>query len=180
MPLSLGFLVGPSRRAAKQPARTRRSRVAVVAISVTLFGQTALQLTPVAPAAVATAAGPVAVTVAAGTSGSVPFTVDVPARPPAADILIAIDTTGSMGPSIAQAKADATDIVSGVKASVADSHFAVVDFKDSGDGSNEYRVTAAMTGVTADVQTAINAMGAAGGATHRRRSISCSVTAIRR
>ena len=53
-------------------------------------------------------------------------TVDVPAKPPKADIEIAIDTTGSMGPSIADAKADAVNIVNAVQASVSDTQFAVV------------------------------------------------------
>jgi hypothetical protein len=57
-------------------------------------------------------------------------TVDVPAKPPKADIEIAIDTTGSMQPSIDQAKADAAGIVSGVQGAVPDTQFAVVAFKD--------------------------------------------------
>ena len=165
---------GGSRNAASielRPFRTRirrRSglrRAPVFLLPFLLAFQALIQVTPLAPAAIASAADPApSVTVAAGASASVAFDVAVPTRPPAADILIAIDTTGSMGASIAQAKADATDIVNGVKASVADSHFAVVDFKDSTDGATEYQVTRSMTGVAADVQAAINAMSAIGGA----------------
>jgi hypothetical protein len=54
-------------------------------------------------------------TVAPGGSITEPKTINVPAKPPKADIEIAIDTTGSMGPSIAQAKADAVAIVTGVQ-----------------------------------------------------------------
>ena len=50
-----------------------------------------------------------------GSSGSETKTVGVPDLPPAADIELAIDTTGSMGPSIQQAKADALAIVAGVQ-----------------------------------------------------------------
>src|SRR5215207_6980738 len=57
-------------------------------------------------------------------------TVGVPAVLPRADIEIAIDTTSSMNPSIVQAKADATAIVTGVQAVIADAQFAVVDFRD--------------------------------------------------
>jgi hypothetical protein len=89
-------------------------------------------------------------------------TVDVPAKPPKADVEIAIDTTGSMGPSIAQAKADANAIVAGVQGSVPDTQFAVVQFKDSGD-SPEYAVEQSMTANASDVQTAINGLGAGGG-----------------
>src|SRR3954470_19237499 len=45
-------------------------------------------------------------------------TVGVTAKPPKADIERAIDTTGSMQPSIDQAKADAAAIVAQVQASV--------------------------------------------------------------
>jgi hypothetical protein len=89
-------------------------------------------------------------------------TVDVPAKPPKADIEIAIDTTGSMGPTIAQAKVEATDIVNMVQAGVADTQFAVVQFKDSGD-SPEYQLVQGMTTSAAAVQTAINGLSAGGG-----------------
>ncbi len=89
-------------------------------------------------------------------------TVDVPAKPPKADIELAIDTTGSMQPSIDAAKAEAANIVSGVKSSVPDSEFAVVQFKDAGD-SPEYQVVQSMTGSAADVQTALNSLSAVGG-----------------
>ena len=105
-----------------------------------------------------------AVQVAAGSSVDHLISVDVPAVPPKADILIAIDTTGSMGASIAQAKTDANSIVSGVQGSVADTQFAIVGFKDSSDGAtNEYQVVQAMTSSSAAVQTAINGLSAGGG-----------------
>ena len=52
----------------------------------------------------------------------------MPAKPASADIEIAIDTTGSMGGSIAQARADAAAIVNDVKLQVPNSQFAVVQF----------------------------------------------------
>jgi hypothetical protein len=110
-------------------------------------------------------------------------TADVPAKPPKADIEIAIDTTGSMQASIDQAKADAVNIVNGVQSSVPDTQFAIVAFKDfctttdptSGPGCSfpgdppypgdypEYDVVQAMTASSADVQTAINSLSADGG-----------------
>jgi hypothetical protein len=147
-------------------SKARRSglrRTAVVLPLAALLTQGLLQVAPVIAASVPVSATVGSVTIAPGANANVAIDVNVPTRPPAADILIAIDTTGSMGASIAQAKADATDIVNGVKASVADSQFAVVDFKDAVDGAAEYRVSHAMTGVAADVQTAINAMTAGGG-----------------
>ncbi len=79
-----------------------------------------------------------------------------------ADIEIAIDTTGSMFSSIAQAKADATNLVTAVQASVPDSQFAIVQFKDDGD-IPEYEVVQAMTANATDVQTAVNGLFASGG-----------------
>jgi hypothetical protein len=89
-------------------------------------------------------------------------TVGVPAVPPKADIEIAIDTTGSMAPSIAQAESDATSIVSQVQAQVPDTDFAVVQFKDAG-FSPEYQLLQAMTPNASDVQTALSGLSASGG-----------------
>jgi uncharacterized repeat protein (TIGR01451 family) len=103
------------------------------------------------------------VTVAAGGSGTSAATVQVPALPAKADIEIAIDTTGTMGPTIDQAKAEATAMVAAVQAQVPDAQFAVVDFKDFIDGPDEYVLRQPMTASAANVSTAIGAMTAAGG-----------------
>jgi Mg-chelatase subunit ChlD len=79
-----------------------------------------------------------------------------------ADIEIAIDTTASMNNTIAQAKADATSIVNTVKGSIADAHFAVVQFRDSGD-TPEYQLMQPMTDSAPAVQTAINGLTPGGG-----------------
>ena len=89
-------------------------------------------------------------------------TVGVPAKPASADIELAIDTTGSMDPSITQAKADAAAIVSSVQGSVPDTQFAVVQFKDDGD-SPEYQLVQSMTSSSSDVQNALNTLSAGGG-----------------
>jgi hypothetical protein len=101
-------------------------------------------------------------TVRAGGTVSEQKTVGVPAKPPKADIEIAIDTTGSMTPSINQAKADATNLVNLVQASVADTQIAVVQFRDSGD-TPEYQVVQGLTTSASDVQNAINSLSASGG-----------------
>lgn len=110
-------------------------------------------------------------------------TVGVPAKLPKADIEIAIDTTGSMGATIADAKADASALVAAVQAQVSDAKFAVVQFKDfctptapvSGLGCSlpggsvypgdypEYQVKQSLTSSAASVQAAINSLGADGG-----------------
>lgn len=119
-----------------------------------------------------------------GTGASEAKTADVPGiRPSSADVEIAIDTTGSMGPSIAVAKANAIAIVNGVQAIVPDTQFAVVQFKDfctmtaptSGPGCTnpggsvfpgdypEYAVEQSMTPNATAVSSAINGLTAAGG-----------------
>ena len=105
---------------------------------------------------------PNTVQVSAGSAADHPIQVAVPAVPPKADILIAIDTTGSMSASIAQARADAISIVNGVHSSVGDTQFAVVQFKDSTDAI-EYQVVQPMTATAVDVSAAINGLTASGG-----------------
>lgn len=100
-------------------------------------------------------------TISPGGTGVDPVSVDVPS-PVKGDIEIAIDTTGSMGGAIAQAKTQAADIVNKVQAYVPNSQFAIVEFKDSGD-TPEYAVRQPMTSNATLVQNAINPMSASGG-----------------
>ena len=136
-----------------------RRRLAPLALLVALFPLVAIA----EGAAIADVSPPSAtLTIAAGSSASETKTVTVPSKPSMADIEIAIDTTGSMASSIAQAKADATNLVTAVQASVPDSQFAIVQFKDDGD-IPEYEVVQAMTANATDVQTAVNGLFASGG-----------------
>lgn len=102
-------------------------------------------------------------TIEAGGTGTEEKTVSVPRLPAKADIQIAIDTTGSMGGAISQAKAQATDLVDTIHAAVPDANFSVVDFRDSGDGAGEYVIKAPNTNDVAAVQSAIDTMTADGG-----------------
>lgn len=106
---------------------------------------------------------PVDVTLAAGQSATVAKTLHLDALPGAADIIIAIDTTGSMGPAIAQAKAEATQLVNDIQAQIPGARFAVVDFRDYGDAFVYQLKTPGFTASPAVVQTAINTMVAGGG-----------------
>jgi hypothetical protein len=65
-----------------------------------------------------------------GASATIDKTLHLNASPPKADIVLAIDTTGSMGTAISQAQADAVDLMNRIKVSIPGSRFAVVDFKD--------------------------------------------------
>ena len=73
---------------------------------------------------------PVSVTLDAGTSTDINKTLSLDGLPARADIIVAIDTTGSMGIPIAQAQADASNICSTVKGSIPGARFAAVDFED--------------------------------------------------
>ena len=72
----------------------------------------------------------ISLTLAPGASWKTSQTLHLDSLPPKADIVLAVDTTGSMGAAIADAKTDATGIVNRVKSSIPGSRFAVVDFKD--------------------------------------------------
>jgi hypothetical protein len=73
---------------------------------------------------------PVTVSRVAGTSTDINKTLSLDGLPALADIIVAIDTTGSMGIPIAQAQADASNICSTVKGSIPGARFAAVDFED--------------------------------------------------
>lgn len=103
------------------------------------------------------------ITIKAGESGLQAFTVTVPRMPVKADIEIAIDTTGSQSGAIAQAKAQAADLVNTIHGAVPDAHFSIVDFKDISDGPAEYVIKQSVTSDASAVQTAIETMTAGGG-----------------
>jgi Mg-chelatase subunit ChlD len=109
---------------------------------------------------------PVNVTLQAGASTNVNKTLHLDALPGAADIIIAIDTTGSMTNAINQAKAQATALCNNVQSTIPGARFAVIDFKDVPDrpATNGVLIlTPTFTSSCAVVQTAINTMSASGG-----------------
>lgn len=69
-------------------------------------------------------------TLQAGQSTTVSKTLDLDGLPARADIIVAVDTTGSMGTPIAQAQADAVNICNQVQAAIPGARFAVMDFED--------------------------------------------------
>ncbi len=87
---------------------------------------------------------PVTVSLVAGASTTVNKTLSLDGLPAKADIIVAIDTTGSMGAPIAQAQADAVNMCSTVKLSIPGARFAVVALGDypgmpsGGPGDNPY------------------------------------------
>ncbi len=101
--------------------------------------------------------------------GGTALAADAPGK---ADIEIAIDTTYTMGPSIAQAKEDARRIVSDLRALYPDARFAVAEFRDqnyddpSPDGpddadEHDYVLRTGMTADPAVFQAALDKVVAA-------------------
>src|SRR5438309_8686303 len=81
---------------------------------------------------------------------------------PALDVVIAVDTTGSMTPSIEQAKRDAREVVTDTQAAIPDARFAVIQFRDSTDAV-EYQLVQPMTQDPDQVQAALKPLYADGG-----------------
>src|SRR5688572_23423502 len=137
-------------------------------LTAALFGACALVgAMPTAAVAVDNFAPPVVnVTLEAGESIDIEKVLHLDALPGAADILIAIDTTGSMGPAIAQAKLQATDLCNDVQAVIPGARFAVWDFRDVPDRPGTNGILKSLNTFTsscAAVQLAVNAMAAGGG-----------------
>jgi hypothetical protein len=65
-----------------------------------------------------------------GSSATVDSSLHLAPAPPRADILLALDTTGSMGAAITDAQTDANAIVSQIQDAIPGARFAVADFKD--------------------------------------------------
>jgi hypothetical protein len=80
----------------------------------------------------------------------------------AVDIEIAIDTTGSMTPSIENAQRDARTIVANTQQTLPNARFAIVQFRDEGD-SPEYEVVQPLTADGDAVAAAIAKLHADGG-----------------
>ena len=81
---------------------------------------------------------------------------------PPLDVEFAIDTTGSMGPTISQAQDDAKKLVASIKAISPTAHFAVVQFKDSTDGV-EYELVQSFTADATAIQSGLSSLTANGG-----------------
>jgi hypothetical protein len=78
------------------------------------------------------------------------------------DVELAVDATGSMGPSIHRIQRDATKLVTYLRTHYPGARVAVVQFKDA-DDTPEYEVLQAMTGDAKLVAEAVTRIGAGGG-----------------
>ena len=142
----------------KRPVQVLGLAAVLLALGAT-GGQAADSVTP----------STVTLTLAPGASWKTSQTLHLDALPPKADVVLAVDTTGSMGAAIADAEADAISIVNRVKSSITGARFAVVDFKDYpfapfGSASDyPYKLVSGLTGDATAVEAAMNTMSAGGG-----------------
>jgi len=97
--------------------------VLLVMLAASLTAAPAFAADTITPAVVTT-------TLQAGQSTTVNKTLSLDGLPARADIIVAVDTTGSMGAPIAQAQADAINICNQVQAAIPGARFAVMDFED--------------------------------------------------
>jgi hypothetical protein len=100
----------------------------------------------------------VSASAAPGATINVAKTVHTPTIPPTPDIVLLADTTGSMGPAIANVKTDLTAIVNNVKAIQPNAQFAVAQYKDFNCAFDPFafKLDQPMTANTTAVQTAVN------------------------
>ncbi len=106
--------------------RKRFARVSAFALTLLVAG-----IAAVAASAADTFTPPsVSLTLEPGDSATVAKTLSLDPAPAKADIVLAIDTTSSMGPAIAQAQAEANAIVGAVQGPIPGARFAVVDTED--------------------------------------------------
>jgi uncharacterized repeat protein (TIGR01451 family) len=145
--------------------RTFRSRRRQVALSLAVLAAAALT-------GAAIAANPgvdpqtVTNTVNPGDSFNVAKTVHTPVIPPDPDIVFLADTTGSMGPAIANVQTNATSIMNTIAGtpSVGSPHFGAANYTDFGCSDPfPFHLDQSLTATVSDVQTAINTWAAGNG-----------------
>lgn len=102
-------------------------------------------------------------TLAPGGSMTVTKTVHTPAIPPNPDIVFLVDTTTSMGPAIANVKANLPSILAGVQGAQPTAQFAVAQYKDQVDPALYFSVLQNLTGDQGLVQAGINSLALSGG-----------------
>jgi hypothetical protein len=102
-------------------------------------------------------------TLAVGGSTTVDKVVTISlSRTSPVDVFFLVDTTGSMGSTIADVRTGFADIVTALAGIAGDVAFGVGEYKDVSDGL-PYAERLDLTTNTADVQTAINGLSASGG-----------------
>ncbi|HET9014226.1 MAG TPA: vWA domain-containing protein, partial [Thermomicrobiaceae bacterium] len=103
-----------------------------------------------------------------GATYAVTKTVHTPAIPPNPDIVFLSDTTGSMGPTIANVQANIASIANTVLTAQPTAQFAVAEYKDGDPNSCPsdpfaFKLDQGLTSTVADVSTAVSSWSASGG-----------------
>jgi hypothetical protein len=142
-----------------RPARSWRTAVAVSA-ATTLFASLAAPAYAadpgVEPAVVTKATNP-------GTSFLVNKAVHTPAIPPNPDVVLLVDTTGSMGGAIDNVKTNLHTVVTNVRSSQPSAQFAVASYRDESDGAELFTVRQPLTADEPSVQAGVDSLAADGG-----------------
>jgi hypothetical protein len=102
-------------------------------------------------------------TVAPGDSFDVHKVVQTPTILPKPDVVLLIDTTGSMDEAIEDLKSQIVDIIGTVHAAQLDAHFALATYRDYTDGAEMFKVHQSLTGDAGAVAAAVNALTTGGG-----------------
>jgi len=101
-------------------------------------------------------------TIADGGAVEIQKTVHTPTIPPQADICFLADTTGSMGPALANLQAGIGSIMTDVLTEAPNAQFCAAQYKDVGEAF-VFQLDQLLTASTAAVQAAVNGWAAAGG-----------------
>ncbi|MBM0239206.1 VWA domain-containing protein [Micromonospora sp. ATA32] len=142
--------------------RTARGRsravtfVAAVSAMVTALAAPAWAAPGVDPATVDRASDP-------GTTIPISKVVSTPAIPPKPDVVLLVDTTGSMGGAIANVRTNLQQVITDVRSAQPGAQFAVASYRDEGEGAELFRVRQNLTDDATALQTAVNALAAGGG-----------------
>ena len=139
----------------RQQTRTGWRVVLSIVVAAVVAGAVGIQVAAAAPPGVE----PASVTLAGnpGDSFTVTKTVHTPVIPPRPDVVFLADTTGSMGPAIANVKANATSIMTAVRTAQLDSDFGVANYTDFGCSDPfPFHLDQAVTASIPDAQTAID------------------------
>ncbi|MER6592152.1 VWA domain-containing protein [Micromonospora purpureochromogenes] len=137
-----------------------RSRLAgltaAVAALVTVVGGPALAAPGVDPAVVDRDADP-------GASIDIAKVVATPPIPPKPDVVLLVDTTGSMGTVIGDVQANLQQVINNVRSVQPSAQFAVASYRDESDGAELFRVRQNLTDDATALQNAVNGLSAGGG-----------------
>ena len=97
------------------------------------------------------------------TSFNVNKVVHTPVIPPNPDVVLLVDTTGSMGGPIGNIRTNLHEVITDVTTAQPTAEFAVASYRDTGDGAELFRVRQDLTADETALQTAVDGLTAGGG-----------------